>query len=112
MDTKRGRRDLNYSPFSTDSIITQIIMLNLLDALLTMYAIRLGVEELNPLMDYLLSVGPITFFSVKVVLVTALIYLVNRFAGSRGRHLYTAFLVLYWLLTLWHIYGAISIFGM
>ena len=96
---------------SSDSLITQIILLNLLDALLTLYATGLGVGELNPLMVLLLSYGPATFLAIKVGLVTSLIIAINRFVGAGGTRVYLLLSATYWFVTVWHVFGVLSLSG-
>lgn len=98
-----------YRPFSTDSLITQVIILNMLDALLTLYATKLGVGELNPIMDLLLQTGDWQFFIVKVSLVVSSAFLINRFGGKRSRRVFKYICVLFWVLTAWHIFGVLTI---
>lgn len=46
-----------------------ILFLNIIDALLTLYLIDHGATEINPVMAYFLSYGPLTFMSVKHFLI-------------------------------------------
>ena len=111
MDNVAENRERYYRVISSDSLITQIILLNLLDALLTLYATGLGVGELNPLMVLLLSYGPATFLAIKVGLVTSLIIAINRFVGERGTRVYLLLSATYWLVTVWHVFGVLSLSG-
>ena len=94
-----------YRPFSNSSLITQVLSLNLFDALLTLYAIKVGVEELNPIMNFLLNFGPTTFFFTKVLFVTACILGINKILGHSGRRVYILSASVYWLVVAWHILG-------
>lgn len=100
-----------YRPLSADALITQVIILNILDSLLTLYATRMGVVELNPIMDKLLSYGPVNFFLVKVISVTALVLLINRAVGHSGVPVYLFLAAVYWLVTAWHTFGVIYLYG-
>tara|TARA_R110002110_G_scaffold189725_1_gene397956 strand:+ start:541 stop:831 length:291 start_codon:yes stop_codon:yes gene_type:complete len=51
---------------------------NLADALLTVHAINSGVEELNPLMAYLIDFSPMLFLLVKILLFALAIDLLAR----------------------------------
>jgi hypothetical protein len=53
-----------YSP-KFFAVIMGIIFLSLLDALLTLYLIEQGSNELNPVMDYFLKKGPLIFTLAK-----------------------------------------------
>ncbi len=98
-----------YKPFSTDSLITQVIILNMLDALLTLYATRLGVGELNPIMDWLLQGGAWQFFAVKVSVVITFSLFINRFGGERSKRVFKYICAVFWALTVCHIFGILAI---
>lgn len=82
-----------------------MLSLNLFDALLTLYAIKVGVAELNPIMNFLLSFGPAVFLLIKVVLVTVCILSINKILGHSGRHLYILSAAMYWVVIAWHTFG-------
>ena len=66
-----------YSP-KLFAIILGILVLSLLDAVLTLYLIEHGSNELNPVMAYFLKKGPLIFTVAKYVLtsIAVLIFLV------------------------------------
>ncbi len=45
------------------SIIIGIILLSVTDAMLTLYLIRNGAAEINPIMEYFLKYGPLPFLA-------------------------------------------------
>ena len=53
-----------YCPILFIAIIA-ILFLSVLDGLLTLYMLDFGVYEANPIMAYLLDIGPYTFFITK-----------------------------------------------
>jgi hypothetical protein len=63
--------------------ILVMVMLSVLDAFLTLELIHRGAKEVNPVMAYYLSLGPLVFFSVKYFLTTAFILLVLIFKNVR-----------------------------
>lgn len=101
----------SYRPFSNDSLITQVLLLNLVDALLTLYATKVGVGEMNPFMRLALKVGPIIFISIKVFLVTTCMIVLNRVLGHSGRRLYLFLASSYWLVLVWHCFGLAVVLG-
>jgi hypothetical protein len=75
-----GRRIVildRYSP-KLFALILGILVLSLLDAVLTLYLIEHGSNELNPLMAYFLKKGPLIFTVAKYVLtcIAVIIFLV------------------------------------
>jgi hypothetical protein len=111
VDSIKEHQEGHYQPLSNSSLVTQVIVLNLLDALLTLYATMLGVGELNPLMSHLLTFGPELFLSLKVLLVTSCILVINGLLGHSGRHVYICSALLYWLVLAWHTYGVLALWG-
>ena len=53
-----------YSPMLFVTIVG-ILFLSVIDALLTLFLLNHGASEANPLMDYLLNIGPYAFFILK-----------------------------------------------
>ena len=51
-------------------VIISILFLNIIDALLTLFLIEHGATEINPIMAYFLNFGPLTFMSVKYLLIS------------------------------------------
>jgi len=45
-----------------------LLLLNIIDALLTLFLLGYGATEINPIMAYFLNFGPLTFMSVKYLL--------------------------------------------
>jgi hypothetical protein len=68
MDEKHGPRLV--------AVILTLVMLSVLDSFLTLELINRGATEVNPVMAYYLSHGPLVFFSVKYFLTAAPILLV------------------------------------
>jgi hypothetical protein len=58
------------------AVILVMVLLSVLDAFLTLELIQRGATEVNPVMAYYLSRGPLVFFSVKYFLTAASILLV------------------------------------
>jgi hypothetical protein len=63
--------------------ILVLVMLSVLDAFLTIELIHRGAKEVNPVMAYYLSLGPLVFFSVKYFLTAASILLVLIYKNVR-----------------------------
>ena len=72
---------------------------NIADAGFTLYAISHGVEELNPLMAWLISISPALFVSTKLVLFAFAIDILSRRRPSWLRWVG----VLYMLVVAWHL---------
>ena len=70
---QEGRRRIflvdQYSPIVFMTIVS-ILFLCVIDALLTFYLLNYGAYELNPLMAYLLMIGPFAFFIPKYAITT------------------------------------------
>ena len=68
-----------YSP-RVFAAIMAILLLSVVDALLTLFLIENGSNELNPIMAYTLKSGPFTFFTVKYLLTSlaVLIFLIFK----------------------------------
>jgi hypothetical protein len=75
MDEKHGPRLV--------AAILVVLMLTVIDAFLTLELIHRGAKEVNPVMAYYLSLGPLVFFSVKYFLTTACILLVLIYKNVR-----------------------------
>lgn len=96
-----------------DPKIVTLFLLNLFDGVLTLYAVLLGVLEVNPLMDYALRFGPIGFLSIKVGLVTCcLLFLNSKLRGSKRTKLLSLLVFIYALVTAWHIFGVLMLHGL
>ncbi|MFH0899431.1 MAG: DUF5658 family protein [Pseudomonadota bacterium] len=56
---------------STVTVALAIVMLNLVDAFSTLRHVGAGAEELNPIMEHFLEIGPCAFTAVKHLLACA-----------------------------------------
>ena len=96
--------------FSSVLAVLVTLALSVADAIFTLKLISLGASELNPLMDFLLQLGPIPFLTVKYILTGAclLFFLVNEnrtvFWGRLKIKLLLAFsLLLYFVLIFYEL---------
>jgi hypothetical protein len=87
---------------------------NVIDGVCTLNAVNnYGATEINPVMDYLLNVGPFTFLAVKIsimLIITVFLYR-NRIYYSRFiKYSVGFYTVFYGLLTIYHfvILGIVS----
>ena len=94
-------------------VLSLVFSLNLIDGLLTLIWVSTGIaEEANPIMAAWLEIGPLYFLSVKLTLVTGLLFFIHRFYSNllaRGLVLlvFLAYLmvlfihldILYWIVT-------------
>lgn len=79
--------------------------LNLFDGVLTLYVLEQGVEEANPLMEYLYTVSPHLFFIFKVVVVSSCLVFLDKYLDKSKRWLITAIFCVYIFVIFWHICG-------
>jgi hypothetical protein len=93
------------------SIIIGIILLSLTDAMLTLYLIRNGAAEVNPIMEHFLRYGPLPFLAAKYLLTTAsivllLIYKNVHIFGTkiRAKYLFIIILLVFASVVLWELY--------
>jgi hypothetical protein len=89
------------------ALLAATLVLNLLDAIFTLFAVRAGIAvETNPLMQELLSRGPMSFMLGKVVMVSLGILVLwrLRWLGMAVVGSVAAF-VTYALICIWHIHG-------
>ena len=93
------------------SIIIGIILLSLTDALLTLYLIRNGAAEINPIMEHFLRYGPLPFLAAKYLLTTASIVLllvyknVHIFGTKiRAKYLFIIILLVFASVVLWELF--------
>jgi hypothetical protein len=106
-------RSLLYMRDNASALIAVLLLANLLsilDLVFTMWALRMGAVEANPVMRGLLDASPAFAAFVKVSLVAALSLLI--FAFRRYRLMLTAAVVVllaFFLLILYHSAGMISI---
>jgi len=69
MINKSLKSDLQYNKIIKSSLII-LILLNLIDAFATLYWVSNGIAlEANPIMETLLTIGPIPFLFIKLFLV-------------------------------------------
>ncbi len=93
------------------SIIIGIILLSVTDAMLTLYLIRNGAAEINPIMEHFLKYGPLPFLVAKYLLTTAsvillLIYKNVHIFGTkiRAKFLFIIILLIFASVVLWELF--------
>ncbi len=93
------------------AIIIGIILLSLTDAMLTLYLIRHGAAEANPVMEHFLRYGTLTFLAAKYLLTTAsivllLIYKNVHLFGTRirAKYLFIVIFLIFASVVLWELY--------
>jgi len=64
------------------AIIIGIILLSLTDAMLTLYLIRNGAAEVNPVMEHFLKYGTLPFLAAKYLYIRMFISLAQRFVRN------------------------------
>ena len=72
----RGFYLLDYYSPKIFYVVTLILMLSVVDALLTLWLIGSGAEELNPVMAYFLGIGPSVFMMVKYLITSTSVVIV------------------------------------
>ena len=92
-------------------VIIAIILLSLTDALLTLYLIRNGAAEANPIMEHFLRYGTLPFLTAKYLLTTAsivllLIYKNVHIFGTRirAKYLFIIIFLIFASVVLWELY--------
>ena len=92
-------------------VIIAIILLSLTDALLTLYLIRHGAAEVNPIMEHFLRYGPLPFLAAKYLLTTAsivllLIYKNVHIFGTRirAKYLFIVIFLIFASVVLWELF--------
>jgi len=92
-------------------LILLIVSLSVLDALLTLYLVGHGAVEVNPVMAYFLSHGPLIFFGAKYLLTCSCTMLVLINSRSflfgtkiRAEALFVAFVIPFALVVKWQLY--------
>ena len=95
-----------------DTRVLFIFILNLFDGLLTLYALTWGVLEANPVMAWVLSKGPIVFLLFKVVLVGICLVILDKKLIGKRRIILSLLLGVYVLVSLWHVFGAITLYNL
>lgn len=92
-------------------LILLVVGLSIIDAGFTLYLVRHGAAELNPVMDYFLGRGPGIFLGMKYLLTTlsALLLLVNSHATLfrtrfRAKILFNIIILIFSAVVVWEIY--------
>lgn len=87
--------------------IVLLLFFSIIDAFLTLFLIDHGASEINPIMDYFLKFGPVTFLSVKYFLTCYSILVLLIFSNFfiRKLKIYTYSLFSYALVTLIIVIG-------
>lgn len=93
------------SLFSIDLKIPILHALNLLDGVITLYFLRAGVEEMNPIMAYIYGVGPHLFLIAKVAIVSACLLFIDKKIADRYRWTISGLVAIYSLVLCWHLFG-------
>ncbi len=100
------------------SIIVGIILLGVTDAMLTLYLIRHGAAEVNPIMEHFLKYGPLPFLAAKYLLTTAsvallLIYKNVYIFGTkiRAKYLFILILLIFVSVVVWELYLILFVVG-
>ncbi len=93
------------------SVIIAIILLSVTDAMLTLYLIRHGAAEVNPIMEHFLKYGSLPFLAAKYLLTTAsvvllLIYKNVYIFGTkiRAKYLFILIFLIFISVVLWELY--------
>ncbi len=92
-------------------VIIAIILLSLTDALLTLYLIRHGAAEVNPIMEHFLRYGPLPFLSAKYLLTTASIVLLLIYKNVyifrtriRAKYLFIVIFLIFASVVIWEVF--------
>jgi hypothetical protein len=92
-------------------IIIGIILLSLTDAMLTLYLIRNGAAEVNPVMNYFLRYGPLPFLAAKYLLTTASIVLLLIYKNVyifgtkiRAKYLFIIIFFIFASVVIWELF--------
>ena len=100
------------------AIIIGIILLSLTDAMLTLYLIRNGAAEVNPVMEHFLKYGTLPFLAAKYLLTTAsivllLIYKNVHIFGTkiRAKYLFIVIFLIFASVVVWEVYLIFFVLG-
>jgi len=92
-------------------VIIAIILLSLTDALLTLYLIRNGAAEVNPVMNHFLRYGPLPFLAAKYLLTTASIVLLLTYKNVhifgtriRAKYLFIVIFLIFTFVVVWEVF--------
>jgi hypothetical protein len=90
--------------------IVAILMLSVLDALLTLYLIDNGSEELNPLLSHFIEYGPFAFMGAKYFLTCAGVTILLLFRNvllkrsvTHTRHIFSYIIVTFTTVIVWEL---------
>ncbi len=93
------------------SIIIGIILLSITDAMFTLYLVRHGASEVNPIMDHFLKYGPLPFLAAKYLLTTASVILLLIYKNVkifrtkiRAKYLFILVFLIFISVVLWELY--------
>ncbi len=94
LDDHRKNFFLDLFSLKVFSIIIAVLLLSVIDATLTLYLIRNGATEVNPIMEYFLKYGPLPFLAAKYLLTTAsmILLLMHKDAHLFGTKIRAKFL--------------------
>ena len=111
LDDHRKDHFLDLHSLRAFSITIVVALLSIIDATLTLYLVRNGATEINPIMEYFLKYGPLPFITVKYLLTTASMVLllihknVYLFRTKiRAKFLFIIFFVIFASVVLWELY--------
>ncbi len=111
LDDHRKNFFLDLFSLKVFSIIIAVLLLSVTDATLTLYLIRNGAAEINPIMGHFLKYGPLPFFAAKYLLTTSSMILllihkdVHLFRTTiRAKFLFIIFFVVFASVVLWELY--------
>lgn len=92
------------------AVIIGILCLSLIDAAMTLYLIGLGAKELNPIMDYFIQKGHITFIVAKYSITSAAVVIILLIKNTylprtrfRSRNLFIFAIISFSLVIVWEI---------
>jgi hypothetical protein len=86
-----------------------LMILNALDALLSLVAFEQGVGEVNPVMALALSLGIMPFLVIKFTAVVVAVEYLDRKLTGRRRWVLMALAVVLYAVIGWHVWGLLSI---
>jgi hypothetical protein len=66
-------------------LVVLVLLLSVADAILTVNLIRRGAVELNPVMDFYLTVGPKAFLAVKYLLTSLSVFILVVYSNMRPK---------------------------
>ncbi len=111
LDDHRKNFFLDIYSLKVFSIIISVVLLSVIDATLTLYLIRNGAAEINPIMEYFLKYGPLPFLSAKYLLTTAsmILLLIHKNVylfrtKVRAKFLFIIIFVVFASVVLWELY--------